>query len=80
MIELSAADDFLKELEEKNKISEKSGIEEVIKKVEQALDKLRENFGTLKDKSRSAGIKGSDLDGIKREIRDKVSGQDILGI
>jgi hypothetical protein len=72
MINLNAADDFLKELEEKKKTSEKSEIEGVIREVEQSLDKVKDRFDRLELKLKNAGIGGTELTKIKKEIKDAV--------
>jgi archaellum component FlaC len=72
MINLSSADDFLKGLEEKNKRSEKSEIEEAIKMIEQTLDKFGNDFDRLERRVKAAGIGEGDMSKIKEELKGKV--------
>lgn len=72
MINLSVVDEFLKELEEKKKMSEKSSIEEAIGFLEHTLDKFEIDFDRVKRRTRGAGIEESELTKIKKEIKDKI--------
>ena len=74
MINLSSADDFLKNLEEENKRSEKEGIEEAINIMEQTLDKFDNDFDRLERRIKAAGIGEGDMSKIKGELKGKVKG------